>query len=55
MPETAAAFIPAVNTGHLYASSHGGETRVVQAAVLSLVFASNVNGGARSSDSDALR
>jgi hypothetical protein len=26
-----------------------------QGAVLSLVFASNVNGGARSSDSDALR
>ena len=43
------------STLEIYTQAVMPARHAAQAAVLSLVFASNVNGGARSSDSDALR
>ena len=43
------------STLDIYTQAVTPAKHAAQAAVLSLVFASNVNGGARSSDSDALR
>jgi len=43
------------STLDIYTQAVTPAKHAAQAAVLSLVFASNVNGGARSSDSDALK